>query len=119
MHRPGYVPVTPRKLYLLAFALFAFMAALNISLVRDMTEEKCDTRQGAFSSGFRAFGPGGTVVIQFDKDLLHDATLLPVLSIAYSAKGDWWRKSTAEKRIYPGTYFKPKSEMKLSVVVFG
>ena len=28
------------------------------------------------SLGFQAFGPGGTVVIELDKDLLHDATLL-------------------------------------------
>ena len=28
------------------------------------------------SLAFRAFGPGGTVVIEFDKDPLHDATLL-------------------------------------------
>ncbi|HWX30000.1 MAG TPA: hypothetical protein VNZ53_21490, partial [Steroidobacteraceae bacterium] len=40
------------------------------------------------SLAFRAFGPGGTVVVELDKDLLHDATLLPALSLAYSAKGD-------------------------------
>src|SRR5258705_11956821 len=28
------------------------------------------------SLAFRAFGPGGTVVIELDKDLLHDTTLL-------------------------------------------
>jgi hypothetical protein len=52
LHRPGYVPVTPLKLYLLAVTVFAILAALNISLVRDKIEEKCDTRQGPFSSGF-------------------------------------------------------------------
>src|SRR5438309_819949 len=37
----------------------------------------------------------------------------------YSAKGAWCRKSTDDTRVYPGTYFMPKSAMKLSLVVFG
>jgi hypothetical protein len=52
LHRPGYVPIRPGKPYLLAFGLFTIMWALNISHVRDMTEERCDTRRGPFISGF-------------------------------------------------------------------
>ncbi len=50
---PGHAPVTPFKLYVVAFTVFAILAALNVSLVRSKTEEqKCDTRPGPFSSGF-------------------------------------------------------------------
>src|SRR6266436_10333725 len=41
---------------------------------------------------FRAFGPGGTVVIELDKDLLHDVTLLDA-EREYSACVNWRRKS--------------------------
>jgi len=55
---PGTAPaqgnVTAFKLYLVAFTVFAILAALNVSLVRSKTEEKCDTRPGPFSSGFNA-----------------------------------------------------------------
>lgn len=50
--RPGYAPVTPLELYLLAFAIFGIMAALNVSLVGSKAEERCDIRPGPFSSGF-------------------------------------------------------------------
>jgi hypothetical protein len=46
--------VTAFKLYLVAFTVFAILAALNVSLVRSKAEEKCDTRPGPFSSGFNA-----------------------------------------------------------------
>ena len=49
---PGYAPVTPFKLYLVAFTIFAILAALNASLIRSESEDKCDTRPGPFSSGF-------------------------------------------------------------------
>src|SRR5258705_9398561 len=44
------------------------------------------------SLAFRAFGPGGTVVIELDKDLLHDTTLLDA-EREYSACVNWRRKS--------------------------
>jgi hypothetical protein len=49
---PGHAPTTPLKLYLVAFTIFAILAALNASLVRSKSEDKCDTRGGPFSSGF-------------------------------------------------------------------
>jgi hypothetical protein len=55
---PGATPargnVTAFKLYLVAFTVFAILAALNVSLVRSKMEENCDTRPGPFSSGFNA-----------------------------------------------------------------
>ena len=52
---PGSAPVTPYKLFLLVFAIYAICAAINLSLVGSKTEEeKCDTRSGPFSSGFNA-----------------------------------------------------------------
>jgi hypothetical protein len=55
---PGAAPaqgnVTAFKLYLVAFTVFAILAALNVSLVRSKTEDKCGTRPGPFSSGFNA-----------------------------------------------------------------
>lgn len=50
----GSPAVTPYKLFLLAFAFFAFCAAIDLSFVASKTEEKCDTRPGPFSSGFSA-----------------------------------------------------------------
>jgi hypothetical protein len=47
---PGAVPaqgnVTAFKLFLVAFIIFAILGALNLSLVRSKTEEKCDTQCG-------------------------------------------------------------------------
>src|SRR6266550_4048937 len=44
------------------------------------------------SLGFQAFRPGGAVVIELDKDLLHDVTLLDA-EREYSACANWRRKS--------------------------
>lgn len=54
---PGYAPVTPFKLYLVAFTIFAILAALNASLVRSKSEDQCDTRAGPFGSGFSSGFP--------------------------------------------------------------
>ncbi len=52
MPLPGYAPITPLKLYLVAFTISAILATLNASLVRSKSEDVCDTRDGPFSSGF-------------------------------------------------------------------
>jgi hypothetical protein len=40
----GQGKVSAFKLYLVAFTVFAILAALNVSLVRTKAEEKCDVR---------------------------------------------------------------------------
>src|SRR6476660_2485895 len=45
------------------------------------------------SLAFGAFGPGGTVVVKLDKDLLHDVTLLDAETRIFFACATWRRKS--------------------------
>jgi hypothetical protein len=46
--------VTPSQLYLVAFAVFLILGAVNLSLVRAKAERdnECDLRPGSFASGF-------------------------------------------------------------------
>ena len=75
---PGYAPVTPLKLYLVAFTIFAILAALNVSLVRSKTdEEKCDTRPGPFSAGFQTYSCECSSPFHFAEACPTPAMLLP------------------------------------------
>src|SRR6266567_6324962 len=65
------------------------------------------------------FGSGGACIASWQLHRIDPKRKARRWQANYSAKGARWRKSTADGRSYPGTYFIPKSAMKLSRVVFG
>lgn len=44
--------ITPLQRYLVVFAVFLILGAINLSLVKAKTERECDARPGGFSSDF-------------------------------------------------------------------